>query len=113
MVTVVGRRVAARSWTHLSLKPYINQGTFQDGVVKMFWVSLLAIFSNFTCFLLCCTILILCCTQEHFCLVEGISMEMANIVFNKAARKVIKDAVKHACLVSTALYYSQVLYHLL
>jgi hypothetical protein len=38
-------------------------------------------------------------------------MEMANIVFDKVAQKVIKDAIKHTCLVSTALYYSQVLYH--
>jgi hypothetical protein len=40
-------------------------------------------------------------------------LEMANIVFDKAVRKVINDAIKHVCLVSTALYYSQVLYHLL
>jgi hypothetical protein len=33
-------------------------------------------------------------------------MEMANIVFDKVTRKVIKDAIKHARLVSTALYYS-------
>jgi hypothetical protein len=38
-------------------------------------------------------------------------METANIVFDKATRKVTKDADKHARLVSTALYYSQVLYH--
>jgi hypothetical protein len=44
-----------------------------------------------------------CCRGIH------ISKEMANIVFNKAACKVIKDAVKHAHLVSTALYYAQVL----
>jgi hypothetical protein len=68
-------------------------------------VSLLAIFSNFNYFLLCCTILILSWTQEHFHLAEGVSEEMANIVFNKAARKVIKGAVKHARHVSTALYY--------
>jgi hypothetical protein len=79
----------------------------------MFWVSLLAIFSNFTCFLLCCIILFLSCTQEHFCLAEGINLETANIVFDKVVRKVIKDAVKHARLMSTAFYYSQVLYHLL
>jgi hypothetical protein len=40
-------------------------------------------------------------------------MKMANIVFKKAAWKVIKDAIKYARLVSTALYYSQVLYYLL
>jgi hypothetical protein len=43
--------------------------------------------------------------------VEGVSLKMTNIVFNKAAQKVIKDASKHAHLMSTALYYSQVLYH--
>jgi hypothetical protein len=79
----------------------------------MFWVSLLATFSKFNCFLHCCAILILFCTQEHFHLVEGISIEMANIVFDKAVQKVIKDVVKHPHLVSTALYYSQVLNHLL
>jgi hypothetical protein len=29
-------------------------GLFQDGVTKMFCVSLLDIFSSFTCILLCC-----------------------------------------------------------
>jgi hypothetical protein len=77
----------------------------------MFWMSILAMFSNFTCFLLCCAILILSCMQEHFRLVEGVSLETANIVFDKVAQKVIKDAVKHVHLVSTVLYYSQVLYH--
>jgi hypothetical protein len=31
---------------------------------------------------------------------------MANIVFNKAVRKVIKDAVKHARLVSISVFYT-------
>jgi hypothetical protein len=75
----------------------------------MFWVSLLTAFSNFTCFFICCTILILSCTHEHFRLAEAVSIEMANIIFDKAAQKVIKDAIKHARLVSTALYYTQVL----
>jgi hypothetical protein len=35
--------------------------------------------------LFCCTVLILSSTQEHFHLAEGIRIEMANIVFNKAA----------------------------
>jgi hypothetical protein len=74
-------------------------------------VSLLAIFSNFTCFLLCCTILILSYTHEHFHLAEGVSLEEANIAFDKAAQKVIKDAIKRIHLVSTFLYYSEVLYH--
>jgi hypothetical protein len=38
-------------------------------------------------------------------------LEAANIVFDKATQKVIKDAVKHARLVSTVLYYTKVLYH--
>jgi hypothetical protein len=58
----------------------------------MFWVSLLTIFSNFTCILLCCAILILSCTQEHFHLAEGISLESANIIFDKAVRKVLKES---------------------
>jgi hypothetical protein len=49
--------------------------------------------------------------HAHFRLAEGINLEMTNIVFKKAARKVIKDIVKHVCLISTFLYYSQVLYH--
>jgi hypothetical protein len=61
MVTASSRRVAARSWTHWGLKSYVDQGTFQDAVAKMLWVSLLAKFLNFNCFLLCCTILILSC----------------------------------------------------
>jgi hypothetical protein len=47
--------------------------------------------------------------HAHFCWAEGGSMEMANIVFDKETRKVIKDAIKHTRLVSTALYYSQVM----
>jgi hypothetical protein len=47
--------------------------------------------------------------QEYFRLAEGVSIEMANIVFDKVAQKVINDTVKHARFVSTALYYSQVL----
>jgi hypothetical protein len=55
----------------------------------VFWVSLLTTFLNFTCFLLCCTILIISCMQEHFRLMEDVSIEMANFVFDKAAQKVI------------------------
>jgi hypothetical protein len=67
-------------------------------VTKMLCVSL-GTFSKFTSFLLCCAILILSCTYDHFRLAEGVSKKMANIVFDKAARKVIKDAVKYApCL---------------
>jgi hypothetical protein len=109
MDTAGGRLVAARSLTHWTLKPYADQGTFQDTVVNVFWVSLLPTFSNCTCFLLCCAILILSYMHDHFRLTEGVSIEMANIAFDKVAREVIKDAVKHARLVSTTLYYSQVL----
>jgi hypothetical protein len=42
-------------------------------------------------------------------LAEGVSEGVANIVFNKAMRKVIKDAVKHARLVSISVFYVQVL----
>jgi hypothetical protein len=42
-------------------------------------------------------------------LAEGISEDVANIVFNKAVHKVIKDAVKHARLVSIFVFYTQVL----
>jgi hypothetical protein len=68
----------------------------------MFWVSVLATFSNFNCFLLYCTILIISCIQEHFRLAEGVSLEVASIVFDKAAQKVIKDVIKHAHLVLLA-----------
>jgi hypothetical protein len=115
MVTVVDKRIAARSWTHWVLKPYADQGTFQDGVAKLFWVSLLAIFSDFTYFLLCCATLILSCTHEHFHLAEGVSLEVANIVFDKAVQKVIKDTVKHhalSLLPYTTLRYCTIRYNI-
>jgi hypothetical protein len=74
MITVGSRLVVAWSWTHWVLKLYIDQGTFQDVVAKMFGVSLLATFSNFTSFFLCCAILILSCMQEHFHLVKDVSI---------------------------------------
>jgi hypothetical protein len=40
MVTVRGRLHVARMWDHWVLKTYADQGTCQDGVVHMFWVSL-------------------------------------------------------------------------
>jgi hypothetical protein len=46
-------------------------------------------------------------------LAEDVREEIADIVFNRPTHKVIKDAVKHTCLVSTALYYSQVLKQLI
>jgi hypothetical protein len=50
-------------------------------MARMSCVSLLGIFSDFTCFLLCCAILILSCMEEYFRLVEGISLDAVNIVF--------------------------------
>jgi hypothetical protein len=49
--------------------------------------------------------------QEHYRLADGVSEDKANLIFNNATRKVIKDAVKHACRISVATYYMQV--HLL
>jgi hypothetical protein len=40
MVIVGGRQEAAHVWSHWVLKPNANQGSCQDGVVHMFWVSL-------------------------------------------------------------------------
>jgi hypothetical protein len=42
-------------------------------------------------------------------LAEGVSEDVVIIVFNKVAHKVIKDAVKHARLVSISVFYMQVL----
>jgi hypothetical protein len=42
-------------------------------------------------------------------LAEGVSEDVANIVFNKAACKVIKDTIKQAHLVSISVFYTQVL----
>jgi hypothetical protein len=41
--------------------------------------------------------------------VDGVTKVVASSVFNKAAWKLIKDAFKHALLVSIAIYYTQVL----
>jgi hypothetical protein len=46
-------------------------------------------------------------------LAEDVREEIADIVFNRPTHKVIKDTVKHTCLVSTTLYYSQVLKQLI
>jgi hypothetical protein len=40
MVTMGDRRQAACSWTHWALNLYADQGSCQDGVAYMFWVSL-------------------------------------------------------------------------
>ena len=44
MVSVGGRQVAAHSWSHWGLKQYADQGSFQEAVWNMFWVSTLAKF---------------------------------------------------------------------
>jgi hypothetical protein len=64
---------------------------------------------NFNYFLLYWAILILSSTQQHFRLAGDVSEDVANIVFNKAALKVIKDAIKHARLVSISMFYTLVL----
>jgi hypothetical protein len=46
--------------------------------------------------------------QEHYHLVNGISKDEANLIYNNATRKVIKDAFKHARCISMASYYTQV-----
>jgi hypothetical protein len=52
--------------------------------------------------------LILFCIQEYYRLADGIREDEANLVFNNAAQKVIKDAFKHARCLSIASYYTQV-----
>jgi hypothetical protein len=46
--------------------------------------------------------------QEHYHLVNDISKDEANLIYNNATRKVIKDAFKHARCISMASYYTQV-----
>jgi hypothetical protein len=46
--------------------------------------------------------------QEHYRLADGVSEEEANLIFNNAALKLIKDAFKHANCISVASYYTQV-----
>jgi hypothetical protein len=41
-------------------------------------------------------------------LVDGVSEDEANLIFNNAACKVIKDAFKHARCISIASYYTKV-----
>jgi hypothetical protein len=44
----------------------------------------------------------------HYCLVNDVSEDDTNLVFNNVAGKVIKDAFKHARCISVASYYTQV-----
>jgi hypothetical protein len=52
--------------------------------------------------------LILFYMQEHYRLAESVSEDEANLVFNNAAWKVIKDAFKHTHCIFIASYYTQV-----
>jgi hypothetical protein len=42
--------------------------------------------------------------QEHYRLAHSVSEDEANLVFKNTARKVIKDAFKHACCIYVASY---------
>jgi hypothetical protein len=44
--------------------------------------------------------------QKHYHLVNSVSEEEANPVFNNAARKMIKDVFKHVRCISVASYYT-------
>jgi hypothetical protein len=46
--------------------------------------------------------------QGHYRLVDGVSKDEANLIFNNATQKLIKDACKHAHCVSVASHYTQV-----
>jgi hypothetical protein len=46
--------------------------------------------------------------QKHYLLADGVSEDEANLIFNNATWKVLKDAFKHAHCISVASYYTQV-----
>jgi hypothetical protein len=46
--------------------------------------------------------------HEHYRLTDDVSEEEANLVFNNATQKVIKDTFKHTHCISVASYYTQV-----
>jgi hypothetical protein len=46
--------------------------------------------------------------QEHYHLAKGVSEDEANLIFNNATCKVIKNAFKHARCISIVSYYTQV-----
>jgi hypothetical protein len=52
MVPVDGRQEVARSWTQWGLRQYTDQGSFQDVMAKMLWVSLVDKFQILIVFLL-------------------------------------------------------------
>jgi hypothetical protein len=46
--------------------------------------------------------------QKHYRLADGVSEDEANLVFNNATQKLIKDAFKHTRCISVASYYTWV-----
>jgi hypothetical protein len=46
--------------------------------------------------------------QEHYRLTNSVSEDEANLIFNNATWKVIKDAFKHVHCISVASDYTQV-----
>jgi hypothetical protein len=46
--------------------------------------------------------------HEYYRLTDDVSEEEANLVFNNATQKVIKDTFKHTHCISVASYYTQV-----
>jgi hypothetical protein len=46
--------------------------------------------------------------QKHYRLADDVSEDEANLIFNNAAWKVIKDTFKHARCIYVASYYTQV-----
>jgi hypothetical protein len=54
MVHVGDRWEVAHSWTHWALRQYVDQGSFQNVVKKMFWVSLVDKFQILFVFIFTC-----------------------------------------------------------
>jgi hypothetical protein len=46
--------------------------------------------------------------KEHYRLADSIGEDEANLIFNNATQKLIKDAFKHVCCISIASYYTHV-----
>jgi hypothetical protein len=49
------------------------------------------------------------CIHELYCLPEGVFEQVAYVVFHNSARKVVKDAIKHARFQSIAYYHRNML----
>jgi hypothetical protein len=83
MASVGGLMRAARSWDDWGRKTYADQGSCQDAVWRKFW--------------------------ELYRLPEGVSEQVASVVFHNSAQKVVKDAIKHARFQSIAYNHMNVL----